>query len=284
MKKTLVKGFSGRDRKEVKALTKKAKNGGLETYVFWNAHEPHRQEYDFSGYLDIIRFLKTIKSTGMYDVLRIGPYVCAGWNYGGFPVWLHNMLGIELRTYNEINKNEIQNFTTKIVDMARQEKLFASQGGPIILAQIENEYGNFISAYGDARKSYINCPNSPKMWCGLRTGLGGEFKHWGGRNPHKTVEDLTFAVARFFQFGGTFQNYMYLGGTHFGCTAGGPYISASYDYDAPLDEYGNLNERKWGNLKKLHNHLKSMEKTLTYGDISTTNFKDTVTVSKLFFF
>ncbi|KAF6174297.1 hypothetical protein GIB67_040790 [Kingdonia uniflora] len=304
-------------------LIQKAKDGGLdtiETYVFWNAHEPHRREYDFSGNLDIIRFLKTIKSAGMYAVLRIGPYVCAEWNYGGFPVWLHNMPGIELRTDNEIYKNEMQNFTTKIVDMARQEKLFASQGGPIILAQIENEYGNFISAYGGAGKSYINwcasmaqsldigvpwimcqqpdapqpmintcngwycdsftpnSPNSPKMWTENWTGW---FKHWGGRDPHRTAEDLAFAVARFFQFGGTFQNYyMYHGGTNFGRTAGGPYISTSYDYDAPLDEYGNLNQPKWGHLKQLHNHLKSMEKTLTYGDISTTNFKDAVTVTK----
>ncbi|KAF6139325.1 hypothetical protein GIB67_021535 [Kingdonia uniflora] len=280
-------------------LIQKAKDGGLdtiETCVFWNAHEPHRREYDFSGNLDIIRFLKTIKSAGMYAVLRIGPYVCAKWNYGGFPMWLHNMLGIKLRTDNEIYKNEMQNFTTKKVDMARQEKLFASLGGPIILAQIENEYGNFISAYGGAGKSYINwcasmaqsldigvplilatgCPNSLKMWTENWTGW---FKHWGGRDPHRTAEDLAFAVARFFQFGGTFQNYyMYHGGTNFGRTAGGSYIFTSYDYDAPLDEYGNLNQPKWGHLKQLQNHLKSMEKTLTYGDISTTNFKDSVTV------
>lgn len=66
-------------------LIKKSKEGGLdaiETYVFWNAHEPSRREYDFSGNLDLIRFLKTIQDEGLYAVLRIGPYVCAEWNYG----------------------------------------------------------------------------------------------------------------------------------------------------------------------------------------------------------
>jgi hypothetical protein len=66
-------------------LIKKSKEGGLdaiETYVFWDSHEPARREYDFSGNLDLIRFLRTIQDEGLYAVLRIGPYVCAEWNYG----------------------------------------------------------------------------------------------------------------------------------------------------------------------------------------------------------
>ncbi|KAK3040335.1 hypothetical protein RJ639_026740, partial [Escallonia herrerae] len=84
-------------------LIKKSKDGGLnaiETYIFWNAHEPLRRQYDFSGNLDFIRFLKTVQDAGLYVILRIGPYVCAEWNYGGFPVWLHNIPGIEFRTTN----------------------------------------------------------------------------------------------------------------------------------------------------------------------------------------
>ncbi|KVH94041.1 Glycoside hydrolase, catalytic domain-containing protein [Cynara cardunculus var. scolymus] len=175
-------------------LIKKAKDGGvdaIETYVFWNAHEPFRRQYDFSGNLDLIRFIKTIQDHGLYAVLRIGPYVCAEWNYGGFPLWLHNMRGIDLlRTADTVYMNEMQNFTGMIVDMVKQEKLFASQGGPIILAQVENEYGNVMKPYGDAAKAYVD-------W----------FKSWGGSDPMRTAEDLAYAVARFFQLGGTFQNY-----------------------------------------------------------------------------
>ena len=143
-------------------LIQKAKDGGLdaiETYIFWDRHEPQRRKYDFSGRLDFIKFFQLIQDAGLYVVMRIGPYVCAEWNYGGFPVWLHNMPGIQLRTNNQVYKNEMQTFTTKIVNMCKQANLFASQGGPIILAQIENEYGNVMTpAYGDAGKAYIN-------WC-----------------------------------------------------------------------------------------------------------------------
>ncbi|CAN7128411.1 unnamed protein product [Brassica rapa subsp. narinosa] len=276
-------------------LIKKGKEGGLdaiETYVFWNAHEPTRRQYDFSGKLDLIRFLKTIQDEGLYGVLRIGPYACAEWNYGGFPVWLHNMPGMVFRTTNKAFMDEMQNFTTMIVDMVKKENLFASQGGPIILAQIENEYGNVMGPYGESGKEYIkwcanmaqsldvgvpwimcqrndaprpmlntcngfycdnfvpNNPNTPKIWTENWTGW---FKQWGGKNPHRTTED-------------------YHGGTNFNRTAGGPYITTSYDYDAPLDEYGNLNQPKYGHLKQLHDVLHSMERALTYGNISTIDF------------
>ncbi|OWM74486.1 hypothetical protein CDL15_Pgr003989 [Punica granatum] len=289
-------------------LIKKAKEGGLnaiETYVFWNAHEPLRRQYDFSGRNDLVRFIKTIQENDLYAILRIGPYVCAEWNYGGFPVWLHNLPGIQLRTNNTVFMNEMKHFTTMIVEMMRREKLYASQGGPIILAQIENEYGNIMGSYGSNGKSYVdwcaklaqsfnievpwimcqqgdapqpmintcngwycdqfnpNNKNSPKIWTENWTGW---FKDWGMQDPHRTAEDVAFAVARFFQYGGSLQNYyMYHGGTNFGRTSGGPYITTSYDYDAPLDEYGNKNQPKWGHLKKLHEVIMSMETILTNG-------------------
>jgi len=65
-------------------LIMKAKDGGLdaiETYIFWDLHEPVRRKYDFSGNLDFIKFLKIAQEQGLYVVLRIGPYVCAEWNY-----------------------------------------------------------------------------------------------------------------------------------------------------------------------------------------------------------
>ncbi|XP_020964772.1 beta-galactosidase-like [Arachis ipaensis] len=76
-----------------------------------------------------------------------------------------------------------------------------------------------------------------------------------------------------FQRGGTFQNYdMYHGGTNFDRTAGGPYIATSYDYDAPLDEYDNKAQPKWSHLKELHRILKSMEESLTNGNVSQIDF------------
>ncbi|XP_010253630.1 PREDICTED: beta-galactosidase 8 [Nelumbo nucifera] len=295
-------------------LIQKSKEGGLdviETYVFWNLHEPVRNQYDFEGRKDLVKFVKTVAEAGLYVHLRIGPYVCAEWNYGGFPLWLHFIPGIEFRTDNEPFKMEMQRFTTKIVDMMKQEQLYASQGGPIILSQIENEYGNIDSAYGSAAKSYINwaagmatsldtgvpwvmcqqadapdpiintcngfycdqfTPNSakkPKMWT---ENWSGWFLSFGGSVPYRPVEDLAFAVARFFQRGGTFQNYyMYHGGTNFGRTTGGPFIATSYDYDAPIDEYGLVRQPKWGHLKDLHKAIKLCEEALIATDPTFTS-------------
>ncbi|KAK2968739.1 hypothetical protein RJ640_020375 [Escallonia rubra] len=296
------------------SLIKKSKDGGLnaiETYVFWSSHEPQRRQYDFSGNLDLIRFLRNIQEQGLYAILRLGPFVCAEWNFGGLPVWLGNMPGVRFRTQNDVYTNEMKNFTTLIVDMIKRENLLASQGGPIILTQIENEYGLVSSSYGDEAKSYVNwsislaksfnvsvpwvmcqewdapevldtcngwyCdqfypknPDAPKVWTENWTGW---FNEWGGANPLRTAEDLAFAVARFFQYGGTLNNYyMYHGGTNFGRTAGGPYIATTYDYNSPLDEYGNPNQPKWGHLKQLHLVLQSIEKILTYGEVRNINY------------
>ncbi|KAK1588577.1 hypothetical protein Q3G72_024725 [Acer saccharum] len=295
-------------------LIQKSKDGGLdviETYVFWNAHEPVRNQYNFEGRYDLVKFVKLVAEAGLYVHLRIGPYVCAEWNYGGFPLWLHFIPGIELRTDNEPYKAEMKRFTAKIVDLMKQEKLYASQGGPIILSQIENEYGNIDSAYGPAAKTYINwaatmalsldtgvpwvmcqqadapdpiintcngfycdnfTPNSdkkPKMWT---ENWSGWFLPFGGPVPYRPAEDLAFAVARFYQRGGTFQNYyMYHGGTNFGRSTGGPFIATSYDYDAPLDEYGLLRQPKWGHLKDLHKAIKLCEAALVATDPTVTS-------------
>ncbi|XP_023918924.1 beta-galactosidase 8 [Quercus suber] len=297
-------------------LVQKSKDGGLdviETYVFWNLHEPVRSQYDFEGRKDLVKFVKTVADAGLYVHLRIGPYACAEWNYGGFPVWLHLVPGIVFRTDNEPFKAEMKRFTAKIVDLMKGEKLYASQGGPIILSQIENEYGNpgIESAYGPAGKSYVNwaanmavsldtgvpwvmcqqadapdpiintcngfyCdqfkPNSnqkPKMWT---ENWSGWFLSFGGAAPYRPVEDLAFSVARFFQLGGTLQNYyMYHGGTNFGRTTGGPFISTSYDYDAPLDEYGLIRQPKWGHLKDVHKAVKLCEAALVATDPTVTS-------------
>nr|XP_043634605.1 beta-galactosidase 8 [Erigeron canadensis] len=286
-------------------LIQKSKEGGLdviETYVFWNLHEPVKNQYDFEGRKDLVKFVKLVADAGLYVHLRIGPYVCAEWNYGGFPLWLHFIPGIELRTDNEPYKAEMKRFTAKIVGMMKDENLYASQGGPIILSQIENEYGNIDDKYGPAGKSYIkwaasmatslntgvpwvmcqqkdapesvintcngfycdgftpNSKNKPAMWTENWTGW---FLSFGGAVPYRPVEDIAFAVARFYQRGGTFQNYyMYHGGTNFGHSTGGPFIATSYDYDAPLDEYGAPRQPKWGHLNELHKAIKLCEEAL----------------------
>ncbi|KAI3845885.1 hypothetical protein MKW92_011298, partial [Papaver armeniacum] len=84
-------------------LIQKAKDGGLDaiqTYVFWNGHEPSPGKYYFEGRYDLVKFIKLAHQAGLYVHLRIGPYVCAEWNFGGFPVWLKYVPGMHFRTDN----------------------------------------------------------------------------------------------------------------------------------------------------------------------------------------
>ncbi|KAK8697011.1 hypothetical protein V6N13_113175 [Hibiscus sabdariffa] len=295
-------------------LIAKAKEGGLdviETYVFWNGHEPSRGKYYFQDRYDLVRFVKLVQQAGLYVNLRIGPYVCAEWNYGGFPVWLKYIPGIAFRTDNGPFKAAMQTFTAKIVNMMKAERLFQTQGGPIILSQIENEFGPVEWEIGAPGKAYtkwaaqmavglntgvpwIMCkqddapdpvintcngfycenftPNAkykPKMWTENWTGW---FTGFGSAVPTRPVEDIAFSVARFIQNGGSFVNYyMYHGGTNFGRTAGGPFIATSYDYDAPLDEYGLKREPKWGHLRDLHKAIKLSEPALVSANPTVTS-------------
>ncbi|XP_058756150.1 beta-galactosidase-like [Vicia villosa] len=290
-------------------LIQKAKDGGLDviqSYVFWNGHEPSPGKYYFEDRYDLVKFIKLVQQAGLYFHLRIGPYACAEWNLGGFPVWLKYVPGIAFRTDNEPFKAEMQKFTTKIVDMMKAEKLFQTQGGPIILSQIENEYGPVEWEIGAPGKAYTkwfsqmalslntgvpwimckqedapdpiidtcngyycenfkpNNNNKPKMWTENWTGWYTEF---GGGVPRRSAEDVAFSVVRFVQNGGTFVNYyMYHGGTNFDRTSGGPFIATSYDFDAPIDEFGLVNEPKWGHLKYLHKVIKQCEPVLLSAD------------------
>ncbi|MCE0498240.1 MAG: beta-galactosidase, partial [Methylacidiphilales bacterium] len=58
------------------------------TYIFWNVHEPERGVYNFSGQADLGAFLTLCREKGLEVILRMGPYCCAEWNYGGYPFWL----------------------------------------------------------------------------------------------------------------------------------------------------------------------------------------------------
>ncbi|XP_052198181.1 beta-galactosidase 6 isoform X2 [Diospyros lotus] len=153
-------------------LIGKAKEGGvdvIQTYVFWNVHEPQPGQYDFSGRNDLVKFIKEIQAQGLFACLRIGPFIESEWTYGGLPFWLHDIPGIIYRSDNEPFKFFMQNFTTKIVNMMKSEGLYASQGGPIILSQIENEYQNIEAAFHEKGPSYVRW--AARMAVGLQTGV-----------------------------------------------------------------------------------------------------------------
>ncbi len=273
--------------------SKKAGLNAIETYAFWNLHERRRGVYDFSDRLDIRRFLDIAHELGLYVILRIGPYICAETNYGGLPAWLRDVPGIRMRTDNEPFLREMEQWVRLLCDYVRP--YFAPQGGIIILAQIENEYGNIAWRYGEDGERYLHrlaemtrtlqvgvpwvmCkggapgtietinafyahrelddyfaryPDKPALWT---EHWPGWYDLWGYPHNRRTPENVAYAAARFFAAGGTGMNYyMWHGGTNF--DRDGSFLqTTSYDYDAPLDEYG-LPTTKMYHLARLHRIL-----------------------------
>ncbi|KAG6432902.1 hypothetical protein SASPL_104492 [Salvia splendens] len=271
-------------------LIQKAKDGGLDaidTYVFWNLHEPSPGNYNFEGRNDLVRFVKLIQEAGLYLHLRIGPYVCAEWNFGGFPVWLKYIPGITFRTDNEpfkVRERERErvdmlNLETKnfgaaghsYMSWAAKMAVDLDTGVPWVMCKEDDAPDPVINSCNGFYCDYFspNKPYKPTMWTEAWTGW---FEEFGGPIHHRPVEDLAFAVARFIQKGGSFINYyMYHGGTNFGRTAGGPFVTTSYDYDAPIDEYGLPRQPKYNHLKELHTAIKLCGRTLVDADPTVTN-------------
>lgn len=121
---------------------KMAKAMGLNTigtYVFWNLHEPEKGKYNFTGNNDIAHFVKIAQEEGLWVVLRPSPYVCAEWEFGGYPYWLQNEEGLVVRSLEPKFLNAYKNY---IVQVAKQlAPLQVNHGGNVLMVQVENEYG-----------------------------------------------------------------------------------------------------------------------------------------------
>ncbi len=275
------------------AILRESKNAGLntiETYVFWNLHEHQRGHYDFTGRLDLPRFLDLCHQQKLHVILRIGPYICAETNFGGLPPWLLDVKGLVSRTNNEPFKQHMLEWCKVL--MAKVGDYQATRGGPIILAQIENEYNNVAARYGREGQAYVEwcaslapilgltvpmimCegqakgvistlngflvaksvarhrqhhPNQPILWT---ENWPGWYDTFGYRHHTRDRREIAYNVLRFFAVGGTGVNYyMWFGGTNFAREA--MYLqTTSYDFDAPLDEYG-LPTSKSRHLGHLH--------------------------------
>ncbi|AES89386.1 beta-galactosidase-like protein [Medicago truncatula] len=150
----------------------KARRGGLnliQTYVFWNGHEPEKDKVNFEGRYDLVKFLKLVQEKGMYVTLRIGPFIQAEWNHGGLPYWLREVPDIIFRSNNEPFKKYMKEYVSIVINRMKEEKLFAPQGGPIILAQIENEYNHIQLAYEADGDNYVQW--AAKMAVSLYNGV-----------------------------------------------------------------------------------------------------------------
>ncbi|MFE7598283.1 beta-galactosidase family protein [Streptomyces sp. NPDC057494] len=125
---------------------RKARDLGLntvETYVPWNLHAPRRGEFHLDGALDLPRFLDTAAAEGLHVLLRPGPYICAEWEGGGLPSWLLTEDDIVLRSRDPRFLRAVDEYLGALLPPLHP--YLASNGGPVLAVQVENEYG----AYGD---------------------------------------------------------------------------------------------------------------------------------------
>jgi len=131
---------------------KMAKAMGLNTigtYVFWNVHEAEKGKYDFSGNNDIAEFVRIAGEEGLWVVLRPSPYVCAEWEFGGYPYWLLKDSTVKVRSKDP---RFIEAYRDYVMRLGRQlSPLLVTHGGNVLMVQVENEYGS----YSDD-KSYLD--------------------------------------------------------------------------------------------------------------------------------
>jgi beta-galactosidase len=128
------------------ARLKMAKAMGLNTiatYVFWNVHEPQPGRYDFTGQNDLAAFIRAAQEEGLYVILRSGPYACAEWDLGGLPAWLlaDPKSAQAIRTNDPAFMVPAGRWITRLAKEVLPLQI--GRGGPILMTQIENEYGQF---------------------------------------------------------------------------------------------------------------------------------------------
>ena len=269
-------------------------------YVFWNIHEQKEGQFDFTGNNDVAEFCRIAQKNGMYVIVRPGPYVCAEWEMGGLPWWLLKKKDIKLRERDPYFMERVKIFEQKVGEQLAP--LTIQNGGPLIMIQVENEYGSYgedkpyVSEIRDCLRSIygkelslFQCdwssnfeknglddltwtmnfgtganindqfrrlgelrPNAPQMCSEFWSGW---FDKWGARHETRPAKDMVDGMDEMLSKGISFSLYMTHGGTSFGHWAGAnspgfaPDVT-SYDYDAPINEYGHATPKFW-ELRKM---------------------------------
>jgi hypothetical protein len=120
------------------SLAKACGLNAISTYIPWNFHEPQEGKWDFSGDRDLEAFLRLCKQLKLLVIARPGPYICAEWTFGGFPAWMHAKGIKHLRTSDAAYMAAADHYLDKVLGILAKHQV--SQGGPVFLVQVENEF------------------------------------------------------------------------------------------------------------------------------------------------
>ena len=144
------------------------------TYVFWNYHHPSPGVWDFSsGSHNLSEFLRIAKEENLFVILRPGPYACAEWEFGGYPWWLLKDSGLVIRSYNQPFLDSCKVYINKLAQQVKNWQV--SKGGPVIMVQVENEFGSYVSQRKDIPMEEHRRYNEAIRQILMGSGLTGPF-------------------------------------------------------------------------------------------------------------
>lgn len=113
----------------------------VETYIPWNIHEPQEGIFDFEGIKNIEKFVETAQRLDLLVILRPSVYICAEWEFGGLPAWLLKDKQVRFRSTDPAFMNKVKNYFDVL--LPKLVPLQITNGGPVIMMQVENEYGSY---------------------------------------------------------------------------------------------------------------------------------------------
>lgn len=155
----------------------------VETYVPWNQHEPHEEEYCFEDGLDLRKFIQLAQDVGLYVILRPAPYICAEWEFGGLPYWLLKDPNMVLRFNHPPFLEKVSRYFDQLLPQVRDLQI--TNGGPIILMQVENEYGGYANDH-----SYMECLAEMMRQQGVTVPLVTSDGPWGDMLENGSIPEL----------------------------------------------------------------------------------------------
>ena len=114
----------------------------ISAYIFWNYHESEEGVYDFTtGNHNLGEFINIVQEEEMWLIFRPGPYVCAEWELGGIPPYLLRIPDIKLRCMDPRYMAAAERYIARLAEEVKPYLI--TKGGPLLMLQIENEYGSF---------------------------------------------------------------------------------------------------------------------------------------------
>lgn len=163
----------------------------VETYIPWNLHEPEEGVFDFSRGKDIVRFVRLAQEMGLMVILRPTPFICAEWEFGGLPAWLLRYKDMKVRTNTPLFLEKVDAYYREL--FSRIKDLQVTQGGPVIMLQVENEYGSFGND-----KDYLRAIRDIMVRYGAEVPLFTSDGSWDAAlEAGNLVEDGVLATANF---------------------------------------------------------------------------------------